>query len=64
MIKRKFFNNSDDILEFYNSLRQFCFNDKQLVRPNFDTYFLRLAELAASRSNCMKRGVGAVIAKD
>jgi len=36
----------------------------ELVRPTFDTYFMRLAELAASRSNCMKRGNGAVITLD
>jgi len=35
-----------------------------MVRPSFDTYFLRLAEVAASRSNCMKRGIGAVIVQD
>jgi len=34
------------------------------VRPSFDTYFMRLAELAASRSNCMKKGIGAIIVKD
>ena len=34
------------------------------MRPSFDTYFMRMAELAASRSNCMKRGNGAVIVHD
>ena len=34
------------------------------MRPTFDTYFMRLAELAASRANCMKRGNGAIITKD
>ena len=34
------------------------------MRPTFDTYFMRLAELASSRSNCMKRGNGAIITKD
>lgn len=63
-IRRKFMNNTDDIVEYHRHLRNFNFNDKQLVRPSFDTYFLRLAELAASRSNCMKRGNGAVISKD
>ena len=45
-------------------LSNFKFDNKELVRPSFDTYFMRMAELAASRSNCMKRGNGAVIAKD
>ena len=35
-----------------------------MVRPSFDTYFMRMAELAASRSNCMKKGNGAIVAKD
>lgn len=63
-IKRRFQNKTENIMDFHKELRQFCFNDKQLVRPSFDTYFLRLAWIAASRSNCMKSGIGAVIAKD
>ncbi|WFD27406.1 dCMP deaminase [Malassezia nana] len=34
------------------------------VRPSWDTYFVRLCTLAAMRSNCMKRRVGAVIVRD
>eukprot|EP00923_Selenidium_pygospionis_P002475 GHVN01003824.1.p1 GENE.GHVN01003824.1~~GHVN01003824.1.p1 ORF type:complete len:181 (-),score=12.13 GHVN01003824.1:148-651(-) len=30
-------------------------------RPHWDTYFMRLAFMASSRSNCMKRRVGAVL---
>ena len=45
-------------------LKNFDFKSKQLVRPEFDTYFSRMADIAASRSNCMKAGIGAVIAKD
>jgi dCMP deaminase len=63
-VKRRFHNKTDNLIDFYQELRKFCFNDRQLVRPSFDTYFLRLAEVAASRSNCMKSGIGAVIAKD
>jgi dCMP deaminase len=33
-------------------------------RPPWDTYFMRMAELAASRSTCLRRQVGAVIVKD
>lgn len=40
------------------------FTDSELIRPKWDTYFLRLAEVVASRSNCMKRAVGAVIVND
>jgi dCMP deaminase len=38
--------------------------NQELVRPKWDTYFLRLAEVVATRSNCMKRAVGAVIVND
>ena len=61
---RTFLNTSDNLLDFYAVLREFQFNNKENVRPKFDTYFMRLAELAASRSNCMKRGNGAIITKD
>ena len=63
-IKKRFHNKTENLMDFYIELRKFQFNDKQLVRPSFDTYFSRLAEVAASRSNCMKAGIGAVIAKD
>jgi dCMP deaminase len=34
------------------------------ARPSWDEYFMRMAELAASRSTCLRRQVGAVIVKD
>ena len=34
------------------------------MRPSFDTYFMRMAIVAAGRSNCMKAGIGAIITKD
>lgn len=33
-------------------------------RPSNDEYFMRMAHLAASRSTCLRRHVGAVIVKD
>jgi dCMP deaminase len=33
-------------------------------RPSWDAYFLSIARVVASRSNCVKRHVGAVIARD
>ncbi|KAJ3192805.1 Deoxycytidine monophosphate (dCMP) deaminase [Irineochytrium annulatum] len=33
-------------------------------RPDWDTYFIRLCRLASTRSNCMKRRVGCILAKD
>ena len=64
LIKRRFYNRYDTVNQFHVELEKFDFCDKDLVRPSFDTYFLRLAEVAASRSNCMKRGIGAVIVQD
>ena len=33
-------------------------------RPSWDEYFMEFANLARSRSTCIRRGVGAVIVKD
>ena len=33
--------------EYYETLGLFDFSDKDLVRPTWDTYFMKLAELAA-----------------
>lgn len=33
-------------------------------RPDWNTYFLRIAKLVATRATCMRRSVGAVIVKD
>lgn len=34
------------------------------TRPTWDEYFMEMAELAARRTTCVRRGVGAVIVKD
>ncbi|KAL8273150.1 hypothetical protein Esti_002908 [Eimeria stiedai] len=33
-------------------------------RPSWDAYFIRLASLAASRANCLKRRVGAIVVRN
>ena len=33
-------------------------------RPSWDQYFMRIAEIVATRSTCLRRHVGAVIVKD
>ena len=33
-------------------------------RPSWDEYFMKLATEVATRTTCMRRGVGAVIVKD
>ncbi len=35
-----------------------------MSRPSWDTYFMRMAHLASTRSTCVRRKVGAVIVKD
>lgn len=35
-----------------------------LERPDNDTYFIRMAELVATRSTCLRRQVGAVVVKE
>lgn len=40
------------------------FSDPSWLRPSWDHYFMQLAELASTRSNCMKRRVGAIIVQD
>lgn len=37
---------------------------KQVKRPDWDSYFMNIAQNVASRSNCLKRKVAAVIVKD
>ena len=34
------------------------------ARPDWDTYFMDMAKLAARRSSCLRRAVGAVLVKD
>ena len=48
----------DDIREV---LRAISVN---LPRPNWDDYFMKIAQVAALRSNCIKRKVAAVIVRD
>ena len=38
--------------------------DSERVRPGWDHYFMVMADLAARRSNCMKRRVGAVLVRN
>jgi dCMP deaminase len=38
--------------------------DHITVRPSWDTYFLRIAKLVATRSTCLRRQVGAVIVRE
>lgn len=35
-----------------------------MSRPDNDTYFMKMAELVATRSTCLRRNVGAVVVKE
>ena len=37
---------------------------KEIQRPSWDEYFMNIAKVVASRSNCIKRKVAAIIVKD
>jgi dCMP deaminase len=39
-------------------------SDKKNDRPEWDRYFMEIAELVSSRSTCLSRRVGAVVVKD
>ncbi len=39
-------------------------NTKKIIRPDVDTYFLKMAKVASQRSTCRRHNVGAVIVKD
>jgi dCMP deaminase len=53
--------NSGEKDRFYEDIRALDIMNTEHFRPSWDTYFMRLAEMAATRTNCMKRGVGAVV---
>lgn len=56
-------NTSASVRDLYVKLLELNLLDKERLRPTWDLYFMRLADLAALRSNCMKRRVGAVIVR-
>lgn len=60
----KIFNTWNSIEDLFRELRKVSFTDVERMRPSWDTYFMSLARLAAQRTNCMKRRVGCVIAKN
>ncbi|OWB72711.1 hypothetical protein B5S31_g2431 [[Candida] boidinii] len=59
----KIINNEKTIDGFYKLLESINITDETRLRPTWDSYFMRLADLAALRSNCMKRRVGCVIVR-
>ncbi|QPG73256.1 hypothetical protein FOA43_000564 [Brettanomyces nanus] len=60
----KLINNSRNQESLYKQLAALDFKDTERLRPAWDSYFMSLANLAALRSNCMKRRVGCVIVRE
>ena len=60
--------NCAGLSELESSIRHLGLSDqeskKKLTRPDWDAYFMKIAEFAAQRTNCMKRGVGAVLVQE
>ncbi|KAI3403232.1 DCD1 [Candida oxycetoniae] len=59
----KIINTSTSIKDLFIKLSELNLLDHSRLRPTWDSYFMRLADLAALRSNCMKRRVGCVIVR-
>ncbi|KAK3945956.1 deoxycytidylate deaminase [Diplogelasinospora grovesii] len=57
-------NTSLNLAHLYATLGKLDLLNPDRLRPSWDTYFMALASLAAQRSNCMKRRVGAVVVRD
>ena len=51
-----------ELLDHTSYSRLMCENESS--RPDWDTYFMDIAHVAASRSNCLRRRVAAVIVQD
>jgi dCMP deaminase len=58
--------NNDSIEKFYKKIDAFLkdFAPKLDKRENWNIYFMEIAKQVATRSNCIKRKVGAIIVKD
>lgn len=56
--------NDGDLAALHAQVQRVLEASLGFVRPGWDEYFLSIAQVVASRSNCVKRHVGAVIARD
>ncbi|KIO31744.1 hypothetical protein M407DRAFT_14058 [Tulasnella calospora MUT 4182] len=56
-------NHFETIEGLHNHLEDINILDQERLRPGWDSYFMTLSELAAQRSNCMKRRVGAILVR-
>lgn len=51
-------------LSIFPYIRPIAGSDRMKERPDWNTYFLLMARVAASRSTCLRRKVGAVLVRD
>jgi dCMP deaminase len=56
--------NDGSLAELHTRLQQILEQSLGFDRPSWDEYFLSIARVVASRSNCVKRKVAAVITRD
>jgi dCMP deaminase len=56
--------NEGPLAVLHEQLQRLLEESLAFERPSWDAYFLSIAQVVASRSNCVKRHVGAVIARD
>jgi dCMP deaminase len=63
-VKLKIVNSFPSIAELHYHLDALDITNRNRLRPQWDTYFMTLADLASQRSNCMKRRVGAILVRE
>jgi dCMP deaminase len=56
--------NDGTLEELHDATQRVLERSLHFERPGWDEYFMSIARVVASRSNCVKRKVGAVIARD
>ncbi|KAM0699521.1 hypothetical protein Q7P36_000523 [Cladosporium allicinum] len=59
----KILNTAPDLATLNSSLDKLDLTDQTRIRPTWDHYFMTLSNLAARRSNCMRRQVGCVLVR-
>ncbi|KAF8560060.1 hypothetical protein OG21DRAFT_1473562 [Imleria badia] len=64
LVKLNVTNTFQSLSELHHHLDSLDMTNTERLRPQWDTYFMTLAELASQRSNCMKRRVGAILVRD
>jgi len=60
----KLLNSTTSLPQLWEALQKLDLTDHDRLRPSWDNYFMKLASLAARRSNCMRRSVGCVLVRE